>query len=167
MIEISLTQNKITFVDDEDYSVISRYNWCAHKDGNTYYAMAYIPGSGKKHKKMIYLHRLIMNAQPEQQVDHINGNGLDNRRENLRFATRSQNRQNQFHIRGSSKYKGVTWSKRDSVWVSRITVGGKIKFTGNYKNEEDAAKAYDKAAIEYFGEFARLNFPQEVINASK
>jgi hypothetical protein len=92
-------------------------------------------------------------------VDHINGNGLDNRKSNLRICTHQQNCENSRKRKKSfSKYKGVYWSKNAKKWVAQITIDGKSKHLGYFELEEDAAAAYDKAAVKYFGEFACLNF---------
>jgi len=105
------------------------------------------------------MHREIMDAPAGMEVDHINGNGLDNRKCNLRLATSSQNKRNQRKQRRktSSKYKGVYWHKRDKVWVVRIQAEGKEKYIGSYKTEQEAALAYNEAALKYHGEYAKLN----------
>ena len=104
------------------------------------------------------MHRLIMQAIDGQYVDHINGDGLDNRRENLRICTHAQNMQNQMPVRlGTSKYKGVSWDKVAKKWAAHINLDGKPKKLGRFVAEEDAAKAYDSAAIEHYGEYARPN----------
>jgi HNH endonuclease/AP2 domain len=115
-----------------------------------------------------YAHRLVMErmlGRPllrSEQVDHINGNGLDNRRSNLRLATKRQNQQNrQRRINGSSIYKGVSLFKRDGTWKSQINIDGLQKHIGYFKTQEAAARAYDAAALKHFGEFARINFPDD------
>lgn len=157
MKEVSLTQNKTSLVDDEDYELVSKYKWCASKDHNRdkYYAKSRNK-EGDWHKSVL-MHRLIIDVSPEQQVDHINGNGLDNRKENLRICNSSENQQNSSCARGKSKYKGVTWNKNENLWLVRIMYKGKRLFLGYYKNEIEAAKIYDKAALKYFGEFANIN----------
>lgn len=109
------------------------------------------------------MHRMIMNASKGFVVDHINHNGLDNRKANLRLVTNAQNSYNRpcFKKKGSpSQYKGVYWSKRDNKWQVQISCKGKVKTIGQFKDEIQAAKAYDKAAKKYHGEFAYLNFSQ-------
>lgn len=94
-----------------------------------------------------------------KKIDHKNGNGLDNRLKNLRIATESENSRNQNKRRtNKSGFKGVSWGTRDNKWRSYITINGKFKSLGYYSSKEDAAKAYDKAAIKYFGEFAKTNY---------
>lgn len=107
-----------------------------------------------------YLHRVIMNAPPGVEVDHINGDTLDNRRCNLRFATSTQQKCNQRPRGGTSKYKGVGWHKRDRKWRAQITYHGKQISLGYFDGELGAAFAYDVAARILFGEFARLNFQE-------
>ena len=134
-------------VDEEDFPLISAYKWYPHKFGNQFYAST---STG------ILMHRLIMNAKQGQLVDHKNRNGLDNRRENLRLCTQSQNLHNRPSIGGTSKYKGV--SKVGNRWRSYIWKNYKRTHLGYFSSEEDAAKAYDKAAIKLIGDFAYLNF---------
>lgn len=158
MIEVQLTQGKIALVDDEDYILVSGISWQPNYGPHTYYARGMLSrtlNNGKQ--KAISMHRLIMDAKPGQQVDHINGNGWDNRRENLRFATNRQNQGNQRIRKFSSSYKGVCLHKRTNRWYANIKLSGKTKYLGSYASEEAAAKAYNKAAKEFFGEFAKLN----------
>lgn len=153
---IKLTQEKYAVIDDKDFKLIDQYKWCIQKTKNLYYARTYTHGSHDSRKHMS-MHRLIMNAQLNQQIDHINGDGLDNRRCNLRFATKSQNAANQKSRRGSSKFKGVCWHKRRSKWISQIVIKQKRLYLGYFNNETEAAKSYNIAAKKYFGEFAKLN----------
>jgi len=108
------------------------------------------------------MHRVIMklNFGDKRQVDHINGNGIDNRRNNLRICTQSQNNQNQRTqiCLKSSKYKGVLWHKCCKRWMAQIKLNKKNKYIGLFKNEIDAAHAYDREAKELFGEYAKTNF---------
>ena len=111
-------------------------------------------------------HRLIMGVtDPKIQVDHINGNKLDNRKENLRLATPQQNSSN-IGIRKNNKsgYKGVCWSKRDKKWIASIYKNNKKQYLGCFDDIVEAVRAYDRAALELFGEFAWTNFPKEDYN---
>lgn len=166
MKEIQLTQGKVAIVDDEDYEWLSQYKWCAIKCKHTYYTTRHITvhDNNKKKKKTIYMHIPIMEhkvgrlLKKYEEVDHINGNGLDNRQCNLRIASRSQQCMNQRKTRGVSQYKGVTWHKNNRKWLTQIVCEQKHIYVGYFENEIDAAKAYDKKAKELFGEFARPNF---------
>ena len=152
--EIPLTQGKIALVDDEDYERIIQYKWSANKIGNTWYAVS---RESTTHKTIL-MHRLILSTQPHELCDHINGNGLDNRRCNLRLASKSQNAMNQTKTHGTSTYKGVTWNKRANKWTVQIMFNYKNIYMGDFRDEREAAIAYDEKAIELFGEYAKLNF---------
>lgn len=152
---IPLSKGLVSKVDPDDYLVLSRCNWCASDSGNgIHYAQR------KDRKKTVLMHRFIMGVtDPNIFVDHINGDTLDNRRSNLRLCSRSQNNRNKTaHKNSTSKYLGVCWDKARSKWKSTIYVGNKVRHLGRFKNEVDAAHAYDKAARSEFGEFANLNF---------
>jgi hypothetical protein len=153
---IPLTQGKVALVDDEDYEWLSRWKWYAILNGHTWYA-ARKDCSGDR-PRAVSMHRQIM-GEPEGKVDHIDGDGLNNQRGNLRLATDPQNLWNSRKRRGSSKFKGVYWTKRNKRWRAAITHLGVKKHLGYFDSEEAAARAYDRAAKEFFGPFARLNFP--------
>lgn len=148
---VPLSQGKYALVDEEDYDRVSQYNWCLLKKN---YATAIVEGIRTK------MHRYILKlVNPKIYVDHKNHNGLDNRKCNLREATPQQNSANCKPVKSaSSKYKGVHWSKVKSKWVSNIQQKDKKKYLGEFKTEEDAARAYDAKAKELYGEFAYLNF---------
>jgi hypothetical protein len=156
----------VALVDDEDYERVMQYKWYAQKeDNNKYYAQRRITIS--KNSSIIgHLHRFIMNPQPWEEVDHINNDGLDNRRCNLRIVTHGQNMMNQRKQKRktSSIYKGVSWRKDLNDWVSNIMINQNQKYLGRFHNEEDAARTYDKAAKKLFGEFACLNFKDQLKN---
>ena len=127
----------------------------------------YVKGTNKVEIHKLF-HRLIMEIHHpelrnnlELQVDHINGNRLDNRKENLRLATPQQNQMNRkSHRNSTSKYKGVSWDKSRNKWRALIMIDNKYKHIGRYQDEREAALAYDKAARELFGEYAHLNFEE-------
>jgi hypothetical protein len=144
MKEIPLTQGKVALVDDDDYHNLVRHKWCAHKHGNTYYAERMTP---KKPQHVIRMHRVVASIPENMVTDHINGNGLDNRKGNIRVATPRLNCQNK-HIRKTSNYPGVCWHKRDKMWYARIWICGKSKGLGYFEREIDAALAYRSACIE-------------------
>jgi hypothetical protein len=153
---IPLSRGKVAIVDAEDYPGLSKHKWYANRAKRTCYARGTIEG---RHVRM---HRQILTAPRGLVVDHINRNGLDNRKSNLRICTHFQNQQNRRPaLNCRSKYKGVRWSKRDKKFRAGIMHNKKSYYLGMFENEIDAAKAYDKKAKELFGEFAYLNFPLE------
>lgn len=156
--EISLTQGKVALVDLEDYEWLNQFKWRTKKDVHTFYA---VRQEGAYPQKFFYMHREILNPPDGYSSDHINGNGLDNRRRNLRICTASQNQHNQKinEQRGSSKYKGVCWHKAVEKFAAYIKANKKLIHLGYFQSEIEAAKAYDAKATELFGEFAKLNFP--------
>ena len=161
MVEVSLTQEKVALIDDEDYELVSQYKWQAHKDGNTFYAYAGVVINNQK--TTIKMHRLLMGVTKGQQIDHKNGNGLDNRRENLRVCFSKQNNMNRKTAYGSSKYKGVDWKKDKNKWRATISENRKQLHLGYFSSEKEAAQAYDKAAKKLFGDFAKLNLEENYV----
>ena len=157
--KIKLTHGKFAIVSPQDYDQLARHKWSARKSGRTFYAERYMP-LGKGRYKQISMHREVLKVGKEYYVDHINHNGLDNRKANLRLATRSQNAQNRrkAKIKSWSKYKGVSLHNLDKRWSVRIQVNGKQKFLGLFEDEVEAAKTYDRSANKYHGQFAVLNF---------
>ena len=154
---IQLTQGKYALVDTSDYEMLSKRKWHLFKAdwGGLYATAHHTKPNGKV--TQIRMHRLIMNAKPEQIIDHINGDGLDNRKSNLRFCTQSQNRANTKRVGGLSKFRGVYYNKTSKKWASQISLNNKKKWIGYFNTEVEAARAYDKMAKKLFGEFARVN----------
>lgn len=154
MKHIPLTQNKVAIVDDNDYETISQYKWyCV---GGRYAARDI---RINKKRVCIYMHRYILGNNKKFDVDHINHDGLDNRKENLRLCTTSENMGNQrIQIKSKySKYKGVTFDINRKKWQSKIMKNKKTIHLGRFDCEEDAADAYNKKALELFGEYAFIN----------
>lgn len=146
---IPLTQGKYAIVDAADYEWLSRWRW--------YFVQGYV-GRGENVDGRFLMHREILNAPNDMDVDHKDGNGLNNTRANLRLATQSQNLCNRV---AESGYKGVGFQKRNGKWRARIKINRKEIYIGEFASAEDAARAYDVAALKHHGEFARLNFPPD------
>ncbi len=156
---IPLTQGKVAIVDAADYQWLSMYKWNASESKNAFYAR-------NSKRRRIYMHRFIMNAPPDKVVDHKDHNGLNNRRSNLRICSSAENLRNRRPNKKTSRYKGVHWCKESRIWKAVIKFRGKKQNLGQFDNEIDAARAYDKAARQLFKEFAYLNFPEEKSNPS-
>lgn len=157
---IALTQGYSAIVDDEDFEILNSLAWQVVIPRDIAYAQGAFRMSDGRIKN-IRMHRLILNAKPGTQIDHINRNALDNRRCNLRFCTRSQNQCNRVYDkrRHSSQYRGVYWDKQLELWRAQFFARRKTFYLGCFEREEDAARAYDKAAMSYYGTFVRPNFP--------
>ena len=153
---------KYAKVDPADYERLQGYEWYLIKGKNTFHTLRYVPGGKGKKQTLIQMHQEILKVPKGMVVDHINHDGMDNRRKNLRAATWAQNLRNRkkFTVPSTSKYKGVNWNKQHKKWLGRITFDNKTLHLGFFENEIDAAKAYDEAAKKYHGEFACLNFPE-------
>ncbi len=154
MKEIRLTQGKVALVDDEDFEWLSKQKWNAHKIRETWYATRHgADGS-------FYMHRVIMNAPTDKLVDHIDGNGLNNQKGNLRIASNAENLWNQGrHKNNTSGYKGIYLDKRCNKWAVQIRANrSSPQCMGYFETAEEAARVYDNAAKKLHGKFARLNF---------
>lgn len=156
--EIPLSRGLVTLVSDEDYADVSRLRWSAFDCGGRFYAARRQRGGA-----YISLHRYLMAAPRGVQVDHRNNDPLDNRRENLRLATPSQNQANSPRSRrGSSGYRGVHRSSSGLKWLAQIEHLGRVCRVHGFVDPADAARKYDELATTFFGEFAVLNFPRAV-----
>jgi hypothetical protein len=156
MIEIPLTKGHVALIDDED-AALAELTWYLAKNGRNLYAIRsyWLPDGTQR---TITLHRMVMPLPDGMRVDHIDGNGLDCRRQNLRGATHQQNLWGRKRNKNNkSGYKGVSWDKRARRWKASITVNGRTIPLGLFDDPAEGGRAYDAAALEHFGEFARLN----------
>ena len=157
-IEIPLTKGKTALIDDEDYHLVNQFKWYAIVRRSAKSERWYVETSNQG--KHILMHRFILEIPSGLQCDHINGNGLDNRRCNLRIVTNTQNQMNTNKRKNkcSSRFKGVVWDKERRKWIAYITLNQKSHYLGRFSSEIEAAKVYDKAAKKHFREYAKLNF---------
>jgi hypothetical protein len=144
-------------IDDEDLELVQQFHWQPDIRPWAIYAMRTAKKNGKQYK--MRMHRLIMGVLDDHyvKVDHKNGNGLDNRKENLRVCSNSQNLMNSVKPKGNNRFKGVYYRERNKKFQAMIKAEGKRLHLGLFTSEEDAARAYNDAALTYFGEFAKLN----------
>ncbi len=150
---ISLGHGQSVLVDAADYEWLSRYTWTAQRGG---YA------ARREKGRLIYMHREIVQAPPGMVVDHIDGNRQNNLRSNLRICTRRENTQNRAKRIGCvSRFKGISCEKHSGKWRARAYLAGEYFRSGLIADEVQAARAYDRFAVELFGEFAYLNFPED------
>lgn len=153
--------HKDILVDDEDFEYVSKFKWFLRKVGNTFYAQHNVKVNGSW--TAIQMHRELLSAPVGSLVDHKNHNTLDNRRENIRICSCSQNNQNKRIVpTGSSRYKGVAWATKEGKWRAMITTQYYTKHLGLFVNEIDAALTYDYHAHQEHGEYALLNFPEKL-----
>jgi hypothetical protein len=157
---VQLTRGFSTLIDECDLPKLGGYSWNAKRFTSGIYAARNEHASkGSKNRKYrtLLLHRVLMDAPPGMEVDHRDGDKLNNTRSNIRLATHTQNQQNRRRCRGgSSRFKGVLIHSNRYI-EAYIGVEGKNLYIGSYSTEEEAARAYDAAAIEFFGEFAATN----------
>jgi hypothetical protein len=153
---IPLTQGKLAIVDAADYERVSPFNWSVSVSGKRTYAYRALNG------RKIALHRFLLDPPKGMVVDHIDRDGLNNRRSNLRVCTQHQNMLNSGPRGKSSRFKGVCWDRFRRRWVVHVCFNGKNLFLGAFTDEAEAARAYDRKACELFGEYAYLNFPAEI-----
>jgi len=160
--QIELTQSKVALVDDCDYDYLSRWRWYVLLSGGIHYAARTAlvaeghPVTRRMHREILGFHGSI------PPLDHIDGDGLNNRRANLRVCTIQQNSFNRRqYLKTRSGYKGVYWNNLIRKWVAGITHNGKQLYLGSYGDKHTAALAYNYEAAKRFGEFAKLNIIKE------
>jgi hypothetical protein len=151
---IPLTQGQFALVDPEDYAELAKHKWCASRQSNTFYAVR------SEHGRQIRMHRVVLHAPPGLVVDHINHDGRDNTKRNLRSCTKAENACNQRPQQGcSSQYIGVGRLKGTNKWYARIRAHGHPLWLGTFASERAAALARDAAAMAIYGPYTHLNFP--------
>lgn len=156
-IAITLTQGQTTLVDAADWDAVKDLRWYASRVRTLFYPQAHVSGR----KSPVRMHQFIFPATHPLMIDHVNGDGTDNRRRNLRVVTHTQNQQNMRPQRGTSSYKGVCWNSYSGKWQAYINASKRTQYLGRFTDEREAARAYDRAARALFGDHARLNFPEE------
>lgn len=155
MKKILLTQNKYALVDDEDFERVNQIKWFASKSHNKFYASHHISSINGK-RKAILMHRFILGI--DQEIDHINNDSLDNRKENMRICTHSENLRNKkIYKNNKSGYKGVYFEPSTNKYRTVIRLNKKNIHIGRFNTASEAGFAYNLAALHYFKEFARLN----------
>ena len=159
---IRMAQPRYAKVDPADYKRLRKYEWFAEKGTRNFYAVRRANDPKRSKFAVIYMHRELIEVGDGLLIDHVNQNSMDNRKANLRGATRAQNLRNRkkFSNSSGSKYKGIYRRKNYRKWLARITFEKKTIHLGCFRDEIEAAKAYDRAAMKYHKEFACLNFPE-------
>jgi hypothetical protein len=154
---LPLTQGKFAIIDRDMAETLARWNWHAKWSGFGWYAAHRVGPRGNS--KIVGMHQVVLGTTDAPEVDHVNRNGLDNRRHNLRDATRMQNAWNTERTRSQSGFRGVSWQAHAKMWRAEITMNRKRVYLGYFRSPEAAAHAFDDAARRLRGEFARCNFP--------
>lgn len=156
MKEILLTKGYVAIVDDDMYDDLSQYKWRVQEGKHTCYAVRAKMILGKRYS--ISMHRYVLDCiNLRMCVDHVNDNGLDNRKSNLRICSYSDNQHNKRSFHGTSVHKGIFFHSKRNKWRAQICFDNKTCYIGDYDSETDAAMAYNRSALQKFGEFARLN----------
>jgi len=166
--KIPLGDSFFAIVDPHDFYWLNKSHWSPRKNRGGVYAVRLV-NDPDKNIKIYSMHRVIMNPPRDLLVDHRNCDSLDNRRANLRLATHAQNSYNKQKTKAktSSRFIGVSLDKSRGLWAPRISYQGKKIYLGRFTNEIEAARAYDEAAKQYHGEFAKLNFSEEIERSPK
>ena len=154
MREITLTQGKVALVDDEDFEMLSAFKWYAQRSNLTFYAQRAISVGGGRQTAEI-MHRVLMPGI--EKVDHIDGDGLNNQRANLRDSEGKNAWNRKPQEGGTSVYKGVSWHSRIGKWQAQIMKDGRTHYLGYFDSEIDAARAYNEGSLKFHGRFGRLN----------
>lgn len=159
--EVRLHSGEVTLIDEDDWPAVSGYSWLADRRRRTTYAYAHVRVSAGVWVNL-KLHRLILAAPDGYEVDHINHDGLDNRRANLRICSPSQNRGNaRIRSTNTTGFKGVSKPRNNPKFLASITVDGRSQYLGSFATAEEAARAYDASALQKWGVYAHLNFPTD------
>lgn len=160
--EIELTKGYVAIVDDDDYDRLSKYKWSALENNKTVYAVHRFKNELSGKYKMVGMHRFIIGISENYRIDHIDRNGLNNCKNNLRKCSDADNQHNKtIYKNNTTGYRGISFfpkANKNKPFTAHICLNRKLVHIGYFKTDIEAAKAYDKKAIELFGEFASLNF---------
>ena len=159
IIKLGGKTDEVMFVDNEDFERVNKYKWRLNQVIHSKYGLGRIEDKKTGKKRSVMAHRFVLNLEDKLTIDHIDRNGLNNQKSNLRIATPSENQHNRgLNKNNTSGYKGVTFNKMAKKWQSQIRYEYKTLYLGCFENQKEAAVEYDKKAKELFGEFALLNF---------
>lgn len=157
MKKIPLTKGKYALVDEEDYDYLSKWKWCCDSKGYGFRTEKRSE-TGRQKRRGVYIHREVMSNPKGLQIDHINGDTLDNRKSNLRLASHSENMRNRkLQKNNTTGYKGVWFNKKRNRYIATIRINGQSRTIKSAETAEEAAEAYNERATEIYGNFARLN----------